>query len=287
MELRVLRYFLTVAEEENMTHAADILHVTQPTLSRQIMQLEEELGVKLFQRSKYCMKLTEDGLFLKKRAEEILSLADRTAKSIGRNNREIAGEIAIGCTETHSMAELASLMKEFRERYPGVSYNVFTSSVDSIRENIEKGILDIGLMTEPVDTARFDTVRLSGKELWGAIVREDSPLAAKRYVTPEDLIGQPLLLPSRSEIRYTLEGWFGHSFDDLDVSARYNLGRNVALMVLSGLGVGIGFDLFSDYDGLTFVPLSPALMTGSVLCWKKDQLFSFVAGSFIDFIRNR
>ena len=145
MELRVLRYFLTIAEEENITRAADILHVTQPTLSRQMMQLEDELGTKLFKRSKYCIKLTEDGLFLKRRAEEILSLAENTAQAIGNKDNEIVGEITIGCTETHSMDILASRMAKFRNLHKGVSYNIFTTNADGIKENIEKGVFEPGL----------------------------------------------------------------------------------------------------------------------------------------------
>ncbi|MBO8469594.1 MAG: LysR family transcriptional regulator [Spirochaetes bacterium] len=284
MELRVLKYFLTIAEEENITKAAEILHVTQPTLSRQIMQLEDELGVKLFKRSKYCVKLTEDGMYLKKRAEEILSLADNTARTI--SSKEISGTISIGCTETHSMKELASMMRKFHSIHPGVNYNVYTTNTDGIKEGIEKGTIDIALMTEPVDTSRFDAIHLSGKERWGAIVRQDSELASKHSVSPEDLINKALLLPIRQEVQYTLESWFGKSFQELCIPVRYNLGRNVAVMVQEGIGIGIGFDLFSEYEGLEFIPLEPELNTGSVICWKKNQLFSTVAGSFIDFLRN-
>ena len=151
MELRVLRYFLTIAEEENITRAADILHVTQPTLSRQMMQLEDELGTKLFKRSRYCIKLTEDGLFLKRRAEEILSLAENTAQAIGNRDKDIVGEITIGCTETHSMDVFAARMAEFRDLHKGVSYNIFTTNADGIKENMEKGVFELGLVTEPVD----------------------------------------------------------------------------------------------------------------------------------------
>ncbi len=286
MELRVLRYFLTIAEEENITRAADILHVTQPTLSRQIMQLEDELGTKLFKRSKYCIKLTEDGLFLKRRAEEILSLAENTAEAIGNKDKDIAGEITIGCTETHSMDALASKMAEFRKLHNGVSYNIFTTNADGIKENIEKGVFELGLVTEPVDTSRFETLHLQGKERWGALVREDDPLSEKEFVYPDDVKNRPLILPVRSEVRYILEGWFGASFQDLDIAARYNLGRNVAVMVQNGLGTGICFDLFSSYEGLRFIPMIPPLMTGSAVCWKKNQLFSTVTRSFIDFLKN-
>ena len=284
MELRVLRYFLTIAEEENITRAADILHVTQPTLSRQIMQLEEELGTKLFKRSKYCIKLTEDGLFLKRRAEEILALAESTVEAIGSKDKDIAGEITIGCTETHSMDTFAAKMTEFRSHHPNVSYNIYTTNADGIKENIEKGIFELGLITDPVDTSRFETLHLAGKERWGALVRNDDALADKESISSDDVKNRPLLLPIRSEVRYTLEGWFGESFKDLDIAAKYNLGRNVAVMVKEGLGIGICFDLFASYDGLKFIPMLPPLMTGSVICWKKNQMFSSVTRAFIDFL---
>lgn len=286
MELRVLRYFLTIAEEENITRAADILHVTQPTLSRQIMQFEDELGTKLFKRGKYCMKLTEDGLFLKRRAEEILSLAENTAEAIGNKDKDIVGEITICCTETHSMDILATKMTEFRNLHKGVSYNIYTTNADGIKENIEKGVFELGLVTEPVDTSRFETLHLQGKERWGALVREDDPLSAKEFVCPDDVKDRSLIIPVRSEIRYILEGWFGASFQDLDIAAKYNLGRNVAVMVQAGLGTGICFDLFASYEGLCFIPMIPPLMTGSAICWKKNQMFSTVTKSFIDFLKN-
>ena len=286
MELRVLRYFLTIAEEENMTQAAGVLHVTQPTLSRQIMQLEEELGVKLFKRGRYRMTLTEEGYYLKQKAEEILSLADTAARTVrGRERKEIAGELSIGCTETHSMQEMADRMAAFRSAHPKVSYTVRTMNTDGIRESLENGTIDIGLMTEPVDTMKFDTLRLGCKEQWGAIVRTDSELAGRMAVHPEDLAMRPLILPVRQCVRYTLESWFEKSFQELDTAARYNLGRNVAVMVQAGIGICIGFDLFSKYEDLEFIPLQPPLMTGSVLCWKRDQIFSPVAGGFIEFVK--
>ena len=285
MELRVLRYFLTIAEEENMTRAADILHVTQPTLSRQIMQLEDELGVKLFKRGKYCIKLTEDGLLLKRRAEEILTLTENTKNEIGNKDKDIVGEITIGCTETHSMDMLAEKMKAFRRMHKGVSYNIHTTNADGIKENIEKGLFELGLVTEPVDTSRFETLHLEGKEQWGALVREDSPISKKDFISPDDVKNLPLILPIRSEVRYLLEEWFGSSFKNLDIAAKYNLGRNVAVMVQNNLGIGICFDLFSSYEGLEFIPMRPPLMTGSAICWKKNQMFSSVTRAFIDFLR--
>ena len=272
MELRVLRYFLTIAEEENITRAADILHVTQPTLSRQMMELEDELGTKLFKRGKYCMKLTEDGLFLKRRAEEILSLAENTAEAIGNKDKDIAGEITIGCTETHSMDILASKMVEFRKLHSGVSYNVYTTNADGIKENIEKGVFELGLVTEPVDTSRFETLYLEGKEKWGALVRDDDPLSSKGFVCPDDVKDRSLILPVRSEVRYILESWFGASFQDLDIAARYNLGRNVSVIGENGVLKRMGFYLFLSVEGVYLVLMILPLMTGKAICLKKNAM---------------
>ncbi len=286
MELRVLRYFLTIAEEENMTRAADILHVTQPTLSRQIMQLEDELGAKLFKRGKYRMQLTDDGLFLKRRAEEMLALAESTANAFENKDKDISGEITIGCTETDSMIYLAKRMAEFRDDHPDVSYKIHTANVDGIKEIMEKGLSELGLITEPVDTSRFETLHLPIKDRWGALVRMDSPIAGKTAVHAEDLTDQALILPIRSEVRYTLEGWFKKSFQQLNIAARYNLGRNIAVMVEERLGIGICFNLFSSFENLRFIPFDPPLETGSAICWKKDQIFSAATGRFIDFLIN-
>lgn len=285
MELRVLRYFLTIAEEENITRAADILHVTQPSLSRQIMQLEDELGAKLFKRGKYRMQLTDDGLFLKRRAEEMLALAESTANAFENKDKDISGEITIGCTETDSMIYLAKKMAEFRAVHPDVSYKIHTANVDGIKEIMEKGLSELGLITEPVDTSRFETLHLPVKDRWGALVKRDSVLAGKEVISPEDIIDLPLILPVRSEVRYTLEGWFNKSFQDLNIAARYNFGRNIAVMVEQGLGTGICFNLFSRFENLRFIPFEPILETGSAVCWKKNRIFSTAAGRFIDFLK--
>ena len=286
MTLTELKYVIAVAREHHFGRAAESCGVSQPSLSVAIRKLEEELGVKLFRRSKYCIKLTEEGLYLKRRAEEILALAEDTAQSLCNKDKDIAGVISIGCTETHSMDEFASRMAEFRKLHPDVSYKVYTINADGVKENIEKGIIELGLITEPVDTSRFETFHLEGKERWGALVKVDDPLAGKEFVYPEDLADKPLIVPIRSEVQYLLESWLGKAFDDLDITARYNLGRNIAVMVSRGVGVGICFDLFSSYEGLKFIPMIPPLMTGSVVCWKKDQLFSTVTRSFIEFLRN-
>ena len=186
MELRILKYFLMVAREESITRAANLLHVTQPTLSRQLMQLEDELGVKLFYRTSHRIMLTDEGMLLKRRAQEILELTERTEREVSRREGSLMGEIAIGCGETRNMAAVAEVMAAFRQKYPLVRFNVYTAIADDVKERIENGLLDIGLLVEPVDISKYEFIRLPQKEEWGVLVRADSPLAAKTAVRPQD-----------------------------------------------------------------------------------------------------
>ena len=201
MELRVLNYFLMVAREENITRAAQLLHVTQPTLSRQLMQLEEELGVQLFHRGKHSVRLTEEGMLLRRRAQELVSLSEKTKQELQCREEVPAGEIAIGCGETKSMSLLSSSMVSFRERYPLVQFSIYSAIADDIKERIEKGLLDMGLLVEPVDISKYEYIRLPVKERWGVLVREDSPLARKASVTPEDLLDIPLIMSRREPVK--------------------------------------------------------------------------------------
>lgn len=286
MELRVLNYFLMVAREENITKAAQLLHVTQPTLSRQLMQLEEELGVKLFHRGKHSVSLTEDGMLLRRRAQELVALSEKTKMELRRKEEMPAGEIAIGCGETKSMSILSENMASFRQKYPLVQFSIYSAIADDIKERIEKGLLDMGLLTEPVDISKYEFCRMPVKERWGILTREDSPLAAKDFVTPEDLREVPLLMVRRELVKNELANWFGDSFEQLEVAATYNLIVNAAFMVEQGLGVALCFDLGAVFENLRFVPLAPRMETGSVLVWKKNQTLSAAHILFIQHIRN-
>ena len=286
MELRVLNYFLMVAREENITKAAQLLHVTQPTLSRQLMQLEEELGVQLFHRGKHCVRLTEEGMLLRRRAQELVSLSEKTKQELQCREEVPAGEIAIGCGETKSMSLLSSSMVSFRERYPLVQFSIYSAIADDIKERIEKGLLDMGLLVEPVDISKYEYIRLPVKERWGVLVREDSPLARKASVTPEDLLDIPLIMSRREPVKNQLASWFGTVFDQMEIAATYNLIVNAAFMVEQGLGVALCFDLGAVFENLRFVPLWPRMETGSVLVWKKNQALSSAQAQFIRHIRN-
>ena len=286
MELRVLRYFLAVAREENITKAAALLHVTQPTLSRQLMQLEAELGVKLFRRSQYRVILTEDGMLLRRRAQEIVELADKAERELQHHETELTGEIAIGCGETRSMTFLSQHIREFWELHPQVRFRIHSANADDVKERMEKGLLDMGLLTEPVSIGRYAFLRTPQKDRWGLLVPKEHPLAQKSGVTPEDLCAVPLLISSRETFRNELAGWFGSAYEKLEIAATYNLILNASNMVRNGIGAALCFDLDNISDALTFVPLSPRLETGTVLAWKKDQTFSPAAEQFLRFLKH-
>ncbi len=286
MELRVLRYFLIVAREENITKAANLLHLTQPTLSRQLMQLEDELGVKLFHRTKHSITLTEEGLLLKRRAQEIVSLADKTKQEFLCEEEELTGEIAIGCAETRNMSFLSEKIRLFKTRYPLVHFQIYSAIADDVKERMEQGLIDIGLLTEPVEISKYDFFRLKEKERWGVIVSESDALADKTAVTVNDLLNVPLLMPARQSIQHEVSSWFQKDFENLNVAADYNLILNAANMVRHHVGVALCFDLDFQYDDLRFIPLNPELYTGTIIVWKKNQAFSKVTSRFIQFIRD-
>ena len=287
MELRVLKYFLMVAREENITKAAALLHLTQPTLSRQLRQLEEELGVKLFHRSKHSIILTEDGMLLKRRAQEIVSLSHKTVQELSHKEDVLSGEIAIGCGETKGMLFLSEQIRKFQQKYPLVQFSIHSAIADDTKERIEKGILDIGLLMEPVDVGKYEFIRMPKKEKWGILARKDSELAAKEFINPEDLLGVPLIMVKRELVKNELASWFGDYYEGLQIAATYNLILNAAAMVERGVGIALCFDLgVAFYEDLCFIPLTPTLETGSVLVWKKNQTLGAATSQFMNFLKN-
>lgn len=286
MELRVLKYFLAVAREENITKAAVLLHLTQPTLSRQLMQLEEELGVQLFRRSRYHIELTEDGMLLRRRAQELVDLAEKTTREFTMRETELMGEIAIGAGETRSMSFLSRAMVSFRERYPKVTFRIFSANADDVKERLDTGLLDMGLLTEPVDVGRYAFCRMKERDLWGVLVRMDSPLAKLSAVTPDDLSQVPLIVSGRERVQQELGNWFGDRWEQLQIAATFNLNLNAANMVRYGVGTALSFDLNFTFDDLRFIPLSPTMSTGTVLVWKKDQVLTPAVEAFHEHIKN-
>jgi DNA-binding transcriptional LysR family regulator len=285
MNLRVLQYFLMAAQEENITKAARLLHVTQPTLSRQLMQLEKELGVKLFVRSNHNIILTDDGILLKRRAGELVSLAEKTKREFTREEKGLTGEIAVGSGELHSNKYFSEMAASFRKIHPLVRYDIYSGNADDIKDRIEKGLLDLGLLLEPVDIRKYNFIRMPLKEEWGVLTREDSDLASKKAVSLEDLFHVPLLIAKRELVQNELAGWLGPHYDQFEIVATYNLLYNAAIMVQNRIGVALCLKLDSMYDSLRFVPLSPRLNASSVLAWKKNQMFSPAISAFLEYAK--
>lgn len=284
MELRVLRYFLTVAREENITKAAELLHISQPAVSRQLAQLEDELGIKLFTRSNHHITLTEEGLMLRRRAQEIIDLAEKTKRDFRQDAAELIGEISIGSGELRGFSLLGKVLSEFSVLHPQVRYSLFSGSADQIKEKIENGTLDMGLLGLPVDLAKYDFMRFPATEEYGVLVRTDSPLTQKKRLAPQDLLNVPLMLPERMLVRNELASWFGDLYDKLNIRMTYNLLYNAAMLVRQGMGIALCLRLDSTYDGLAFIPITLDQTTGSVLAWKKHQSYAPAVTALIAYL---
>ena len=285
MEIRVLRYFLAVVREESITKASEMLHITQPTLSRQLSQMEEKIGVKLFDRGTRKIKLTNEGILLRRRAEEILQLVDKTERELVEQEEQVEGKVSVGCGEIASVRLLPELFRSFRGKYPGVSFDLFTATADLVKEQMDKGLLDIGLLLEPVDVEKYDFLRFDIKENWVVLMRPDDPLAERERITAKELALLPLILPRRSAVRSELASWFGDYYNKLDVAFTSNLNTNGAIMVEDGLAYSIvveGAVSLWDQKRVTFRPLSPALTATSVFAWKRGQPFSLAATTVIE-----
>ncbi|EET58921.1 transcriptional regulator, LysR family [Marvinbryantia formatexigens DSM 14469] len=288
MEIRVLRYFLTVVREEGINRAAEVLHITQPTLSRQLAQLEDEVGVKLFHRGAKKITLTNEGILLRRRAEEILSLVDRTQRELTCQEELVEGRIVIGGGELAAMQVLSEIIEGFHEKYPLVTFDIFTGNADLVKEQMEKGLVDIGALLEPVDIEKFEFIRLREKERWVVLMRPDDKLAEKETVNIKDLEHMPLILPRRTNVQNEVSNWFGDAFQEQQVLFTSNLTTNSALMVQRGLAYSIvieGSIPFWDKEKIAYRPLSPELTANSVLAWKKQQPFSLAATKFIEYIK--
>nr|WP_297174883.1 LysR family transcriptional regulator [uncultured Agathobaculum sp.] len=283
MDLRVLNYFLAVAREENFTRAAQTLHVSQPTLSRQIAQLEDELGVSLFTRGRHHVLLTDAGMILKRRAQEMLSLAEMTRQDLAQQDKELAGKIAIGSGEFQSTRILSQIIAAFSKQHPLVEYEIYSGNADNIRNYIEQGLLDIGLMAEPIDIRKYDFIPMPIKEQWGAWVRTDSALSDKVRIEPEDLVRERLIIAAGDFVRSSIGRWFGERRGQANIVAAGNLLYNEMMLAESNLGVVLGIRLNCTYDGLRFIPLYPTLEIGTVLAWKKEQVFTPTTSAFLAF----
>lgn len=289
MELRVLQYFLAIAREQSIIRAAESLHLSQPTLSTQIKALEEELGKQLFIRGtkgSRKISLTEEGIILKKRAEEILNLVKKTEREISLSDQIIVGDVYIGAGETDAVRFIAQAAKELSGLYPGIHYHIASGNAEFVLEQLEKGLIDFGLVFGSADTSRFDFIPLPYKDTWGILMRKDSPLAQKTYITPEDLWDKPLIISRQ----HTAETLLKQNLSQLKVVATYNLLFNASLMVEEGLGYALGFDKIINTTGssaLCFRPLSPKVEENMNIIWKKYQVFSKASEKFLEKIKAR
>lgn len=290
MELRVLRYYLAVVREGSITAAAERLHVTQPTLSRQLAQLERELGVRLYDRTTQGIRLTPEGQLLGQRAAELVELADKTEDEVRYHSEELAGTVYIGAGELRAEREVYRLVREFREIHPHVTFDVYAATSDTIKERMDKGLLDVGLLVEPIELERYGFQRLGATESWVLTVRSDSPLTGHEAIHPEELVGLPLVLPRRLSMQGEVAHWFGDLFDQLDVVAYTNLVGNAAVMVRERVGVALtSSDANLDDLGseLKVLPLEPPLQTETVIAWRHELALGEAARAFVAFVRER
>lgn len=284
MELRVLRYFLEVAREGNITHAAQRLHVSQPTLSRQLKQLERELGKKLFTRSDHSIRLTDEGMLLRRRAEDIADMVEKTEREFQALDEIDGGEVSIGCAESEGLLGLFEIMREFQKRHPRVRFHLHSGATETVAERLDRGILDFAVIVQQVDLAKYNSLDLPARNRWGVIMRSNDPLAHRAAFRCEDLLGLPVIC-SRQGLEEEALGWLGELRDRLDVVATYDLLYNASLLVRAGFGYALGFEGIVSTDdggGLCFRPLDPPLISPLRLIWRKFQVFSPAAQALLD-----
>lgn len=284
MELRILRYFLTVAKEKSISKAARTLHITQPTLSRQLQELEQELGKTLFIRSNKEITLTEDGRLLRKRAEEIVRLTDKTIHELTTPNDEIAGDVFIGCAETDEMRNIIRIMKQMQTQYPNVQFHIYSGDKQIVLDDLDRGLIDFGIFIDPIDKTKYDYLPLPTPITLGIIVKKDDSLAKKKCVTKEDIQSLPLIISRQLCEDSMVMSWFGVPKEMLHIVATYNLIFNASLMVSEGMGYAITIDHLIDatnHPDLCFIPLYPTVSLPIYILWKKNQLFSKASTYFL------
>lgn len=287
MEIRVLKYFLAITREQSINRAAESLYLSQPSLSRQIQNLEEELGKQLLIRgTKGTRKitLTEEGMILKKRAEEILNLIEKTENEISLSDNIIAGDVYIGAGETDAVRLLAEIAKEIQSNYPDIHYHISSGNAEFVLEQLDKGLIDFGLVFGNVDSKKYNALKLSSKDTWGVLMRKDSELSHKKYITPKDLYDKPLIISHQRNQGGDFSSWLNCNLEKLNIVATYNLLFNASLLVDEGLGYAIVLDKIintGDNSNLCFRPLEPAVEAELSFIWKKYQVFSKAAEQFL------
>lgn len=289
MDIRVLQYFLAVAREESITKAAETLHMTQPPLSRQLKDLEKEVGKQLLIRGSKRVTLTEDGMLLRKRAEEMVELMEKTKAELSTSNEIMSGDIYMGSGETEAVSTIAKVAKSLQEKYPFIRYHIYSGDAEHITERLDKGLIDFGLLVEPFDIVKYDYVRLPVKDTWGVLMRKDSPLAEKEYIVAEDLWNQPLIISHQTSISNQMIAWLRRDISKLNIVATYDLVYNASRFVKMGFGYVIALDKLINTTGeseLCFRPLYPASEAGLCIVWKKYQVFSRAAEQFLKQIQS-
>lgn len=288
MEIRVLRYFLEIARVGNMSRAAQRLHVTQPTLSKQMKELERELGKKLFRRSSASVSLTDEGMLLRKRAEDLLEMADKIEQEFTAMDDLTGGDVYIGCAESYLIKYLAYAVKRLGERYPGIQYHITSGGTEQVVERLDRGLFDMAFIVEPPDLSKYNYLEVPESDTWGVLMRKDCPLAVKEAVTFEDLLAYPVFCSEQSA-KVDLPRWCGEKVDKLNRIATFNLSNNGAVFVREGLGVQLTFDrLIETAEGgsLCFRPLAPPLYTKMYVIWRKYQIFTPAAGKLLEELKS-
>ncbi len=287
MDIRQLVSFVAIVREETISAAARSLNMTQPALTRQIQALEEELGTRLFLRGKRHITLTEEGRFLQRRAGEILELVDKTAQAF-REGSDVAGEVFIAGGETRAMRHVARAAFRARQRYPGLSFNIFSGNGDDVHERLDRGLADFGIFIQPMDMRSYEYLRLPAKDVWGVLMPGDHPLAARMAIGPADLAGEPLITSRQTLLQNEMAAWFGESHLGLNVVATYNLLYNASLLVEQGMGLALcleGILRLPEDGSLVFRRLKPAMEVDVCLAWKRNQIFSRAAANFLAIFR--
>lgn len=288
MDIRVLQYFLAVAREESITKAAETLHMTQPPLSRQLKELENEVGKQLLIRGSKKVTLTEDGMLLRKRAEEMIALMKKTKCELSSSGKNISGEIHMGSGETEAVSTIAKVAKALQKEHPLIRYHIYSGDADHITERLDKGLIDFGLLVEPFDISKYDFLQLPIKDTWGVLMRADSPLAGKETICAEDLWDKPLILSHQTAISQEMIAWLKRDRAELNIVATYDLIYNASRFVKMGFGYAITLDKLINTSGdseLCFRPLSPVSEAGLCIVWKRHQVFSRAAEQFLKQIR--
>ncbi len=289
MELRTMRYFLAVAREENMTRAAEVLHVTQPTLSKQIQALEDELGKKLFVRHSFSIQLTEEGMLLRKRAEDLVNMADKITREFLALDDVVGGDVYFGLAESYQIRHLAEAIKGFKQLYPGFHYHITSGDTEQVTEKLDRGVIDFAVLVEKPNAAKYKYLTLPEADIWGVVMPEDCPLAAHESIVVDDLVGKPLFCSEQSW-REDIPLWCGGRMDELRLEGSFRLAYNGSLFVMAGLGYLLTFDHLihtGPGTGLVFRPLSPPLETRLYLIWKKYQVFTPIAERLLETLRGR